>query len=579
MVKEFKTLLPYFKKYSLFYAAGFFFLILTNGAQLFIPQLIRIALDDLSSRNTTVIHLALTAFTVALGRVGWRFFIIGASRRIERDLRDKIFHHLTTLSDSFFSRNRTGDLMARSTNDLEAVRMSTGMAFVAFVDGVFLTTTILIILFLTNPWLGFYTFIPLPVITLLILSFGGMVSRLFKNVQEAYSQITNQVQEALSGIRVIQAFVKEQNFSEKFHLKNTEYLQRNLELTKLWGLFFPIIALLSGLTTLILLWYGGGQVMEGHLTPGEFASYLSYLSMLVWPMLGAGMTVNIIQRGAASLGRINEVLQEKPEITSPPEAQAPPPPYVLEVRNLNFHYPKRDNPVIKNISFTLKPGQILGILGSTGVGKTTLLKLLPRLLDPPEGTIFLGGKDIKLWPLVELRKKFAMVPQSTFLFSETIKNNIAFSNPETPLEEILLMGEMTTLTRDVEGFDQGWDTLVGERGVSLSGGQKQRVSLARALTAPAPILLLDDCMASVDMETEEKILGHLLKEAKGRSIILVSHRISTLKNADVILVMEKGTILQRGTHEELLKVEGTYSEIATLQHQKDRISGETIEKK
>lgn len=568
MAKEFLTLLPYLKKYLPYYLAGLFFLLVTNAAQLAIPQLIRRALDHLDQRLEVVGLLALTALTVALGRIGWRFFIIGAARRIETDLRSRIFDHLTLLSDSFFSRHRTGDLMARATNDLDAVRMSCGMALVAFVDGVFLSLSITIILFTTHSSLGFYTILPLPVITLLILSLGGYVAKLFKQVQESFSDLSAQAQEAVTGARVIQAFVQQEVFTARFAGQNQEYLKRNLALTRLWGFFFPVIGLLSGLTALVLLWYGGSLVMDGSLTPGEFAGFMAYLGMLVWPMLGAGMTVTMIQRGAASLGRINEILTQDPDIRSPDQPIIPPPPYTLEVRNLTFSYPGRDVPVLKGLSFQLREGEKLGILGPTGVGKTTLLKLLPRLLDPPAGTVFLGGVDVKDWDLQELRKKFAMAPQGTFLFSDTIARNLSFASENLDKDRMVALGDITALSRDVEGFEAGWETLVGERGVTLSGGQKQRLSLARALAAPSPLLLLDDTLASVDLETEEKILGHLMKEAAGRGMILVSHRISTLKSCDRILVLREGLIVQEGTHQKLLAEEGPYGETAALQHQK-----------
>lgn len=567
MFKEFRTLIPSLKKYKFWYLAGFICLLLTNSAQIYIPQLVKAALDDLQNVVPTVITLGLTALVVALGRVGWRYFIIGAARRIERDLRDTLFTQFTRLGPGFYGKNRTGDLMARGTNDLDAVRMSVGMAFVAFIDGVFLSTSIIVILLSTEPVLGLYTILPLPIITLLILAFGGRVGQLFKKVQDSFAGISHQAQEILSGIRVIQSFWRQQAFSARFETANQDYVSRNLELTRLWGLFFPLIGLLSGVTTLILLWYGGSLVMEGKLTPGQFAAWLSYLGMLVWPMLGAGMTVNMIQRGAASLKRINEVLATEPDIRSPESPKPFPPRVDLEVRNLTWSYPDASAPVLQNLSFHLKPGEILGILGRTGSGKSTLLRLLPRLLDPPPATVFLGGTDIRDLDLSELRRQFSLVPQFTFLFSDSIRNNIRFANPDDDSDSELRLGELAALDRDVAALEKGWDTPVGERGVSLSGGQKQRVSLARALNTGAPFLLLDDAMASVDVETEGKILTHIQTQAVSRGIILVSHRISTLKKANHILVLDQGRIIQSGSHESLVQEEGVYREIAVLQHE------------
>lgn len=573
MPKDFLLLAPLVKRRLLSYLLGLLFLLATNSGQLFIPQILKNAIDhlslgtpDLGLMGALTMALVGTAILIALARIGWRAFIFGSARRIEADLREKVFSHLVRLSASFYGKNRTGDLMARMTNDLDAVRMALGMALVAFTDGVFLTISILAILFFQNPFLGLMTILPLPVITILILALGKRVGHLFKKVQEEYSTLTNQVQETFQGVRVIKAFVQEKHWIARFDRANEDYKTANLALVKLWGLFFPLIGFLSGISSLVLLWVGGPLVIEERLTPGEFTAYLAYLAMLIWPIMGAGMVVNMLQRGATSLARINEVLRTEPEIESRVGAVTKVERFDLSLRGLSFAFEPEAAPVLKNLQLEIPEGSFLGILGRLGTGKSTLTRLLPRLLDPPPGTLFLGGIDVREYDLPTLRRTFSMVPQNTFLFSDTIRNNIGFSAPEADEALLREMAELSTISRDLEGFSGGWETQVGERGIALSGGQKQRVALSRALVPKAPILILDDALSAVDVKTEEKIIDHLLRERQGLTNILISHRVNTLSRCSRIIVLEDGAIIQEGTHESLMSEDGTYREIYLLQN-------------
>lgn len=578
MLREFRTLLPYLKKYRLNYLLGLVFLVTVDAAQLAIPQFVRRAVDDLSlGRTGEVPRLALAivvvAAVVAAGRFLWRYFLHGAARRIEVELRDRLFDHFMVLPSSFYQKNKIGDLMARSTNDLQAIRMASSMGLVTFVDGVFMSAAILVIMTARNPRITLYTIVPLVPITVLILIFGKMVGARFKRVQELYSKLSDVVQETMTGIRVVKSFVKEEVFAARFARGNDEYRDASMGLAKIFGFFFPFIAFLSGLTTLILLWAGGGAVIENRMSPGDITALLAYLEMLIWPMIGAGFTVNMIQRGATSLKRVNEILDEKPEaadrpgtIRTVPSCRAPadgtP---ALEFRSLTFSYPEARDPALKNLTLRVPGGTTLGILGRIGSGKSTLLKLLPRMLEPPEGTVFLAGRDVLDYDLETLRKTFGFVPQDTFLFSDTVRANILFAAPDLSPELFDRVTSISAIDRDVKDFPAGWDTIVGEKGLTLSGGQKQRVAIARALAADPEILVFDDALSAVDTETEERILEALLDRREGRTNLIISNRVSTLRHADRIAVLDGGVLTQFGTHEELLAGEGFYSEIARLQ--------------
>jgi ATP-binding cassette, subfamily B, multidrug efflux pump len=573
VLKEYRTLVPYLRKYALRYAVGFIVLVTVDLTQLIIPQIIKRAVDSVSSGafiladigKLALLIVAVAAF-ISLGRFVWRRMIFGAARSIEAELRERLFRKYMELSGSFYLRNKIGDLMARATNDISQVRQSAGMGFVSFTDGFFMLFGILIVMFLQNARIALLTVIPLPVITVLIIVFGGFVGRRFERVQAAFSRMSDIAQETMAGVRVVKAFVREKAFLGRFASANDEYRAANMTLTGVFGFFFPLIAFLSGITMLILIIAGGRAVISNGFSAGDVVAMLAYLEMLIWPVMGAGFMVNMIQRGGASLKRINEILDEKPDIGDRPGAAAGRPAGSIEFRGLSFRYGDSGSPALEGISFSLARGERLGILGRTGSGKSTLLKLLPRLIEAPPLSLFVGGREAAEWSLSSLRTAFAFVPQDSFLFSASIRDNIAFGRPGLGEEDIARLVSSVRLERDLEQFPAGLDTLVGEKGLSLSGGQKQRVALARALALDSEILVLDDAFSAVDTETEEGILAALLGERRGRTTIIVSHRVSTLRHADRIIVLEGGKIVQDGSHGELLaREDGLYAEIAGLQ--------------
>ena len=571
-MNAYRTLLPYFRKYAWAYVLGILSLALTSGSQILIPQFLRIAMDmiatgvfDLRSIALLMLQLVGVSVAIAAGRYGWRRFIIGSAMRIEADLRRRLFDSLLRLQPSFYARSQIGDIMARATNDMNAVRMASGMALVALFDGLFMTVAILAILFAQQPLIARLIIIPLPLIALMTFFLGGFIRGLFRSVQEGFSDLSGHAQEVFSGIRVVKSFVKERFFLDRFRAANDEYQRRNMRLVRIWGLFFPVVSFLAGMMTLLLLRFGGEAVILGTLSPGEFVATLSYIEMLIWPMLGAGFTVNLLQRGAASLGRINEILNEQPEISSPDGAVTEMTSSAISIRGLTFAYDDDSHPALVDVSVEVPEGTSLGILGRTGSGKSTLLRLLPRLANPPRGTVFIGGVDILDYDLATLRGAFGTVPQDTFLFSASLRDNVAFSMPDASDELVDHVVDVSTISRDLQLFPDGLSTTVGERGLTLSGGQKQRVAISRALAKNPRILVFDDALSAVDTETEELILTRLLTERADRTSVIVSHRVSTLSTADRIAVFDGGRLVQYGTHEQLIAEEGFYSEVAALQ--------------
>ena len=593
MLKEFRTLIPYVKKRIPQYLAGLLFLFITNGGQLYLPQLLRRAIDTIASGTfalRSILPIAALmagiAVVIAIGRYFWRYFLGGASRRIEAELRERLFVHLQSLSSTFYGKAKTGDLMARMTNDMRAIRQATGFALVAFVDGFITTIAILVVMLSMNTRLTLLSISPLPIITIGVILFGRVIGEQFRRVQEGFSNLSDMTQESLTGIRVLKTFVQESAFGKRFLEKNLDYSNRNMVLVRTWGVLFPAVGFLAGITSLILILLGGRAVIEGTISPGEFTAFLAYLQMLIWPMLGAGFTINMIQRAGASLGRINRILDEEPDIQSPVAATAtavaPVTPGPAEedesaagvftpirgditIEALTYTYPETEKAVLKDINLVVPAGSILGILGKTGSGKSTLVQLLPRILDPPAGTVYLDGRDIRSYDLPRLRKSIGMVPQETFLFSSSIRDNIAFASRDGDDQIVRQVAAISTIDRDFNAFPDGVKTVVGERGITLSGGQKQRVAISRALASDASIFIFDDSLSSVDTETEDAILNDLLPFLRGKTLILISHRISTLKTADRIVVLDEGRIAQLGSHEQLLEQRGFYSDIYRLQ--------------
>jgi ATP-binding cassette subfamily B protein len=587
---EYKTILPYLARYRRQYALGFLCLVLVDASQIVLPQFVRQAVDLISLGSITAVGvggnnsvgnriflLCLCMVGVMLlisgGRFLWRYFIHGSSRRIEAELRNRLFDHLLILSGDFYQKNKIGDLMARSTNDVGAVRNAIGMGFVALVDGTVLAAAILVIIFIQDPQTAAFAVIPLLPISLMILLFGHMVGRQFQKAQETYSAMSDAAQETFSGIRVIKSFVKEWWFIKKFADTNDDYRDANMALVKTFGLFFPLISFLSGLTSLILLLVGGRRVVIGLMSPGDLVALFSYFQMLIWPLMGSGFMVNLIQRGAVSLDRVNAVLRTEPSIVSPAQIIRPAaekPVNEIEIRNLSFAY--GDSNVLETITVNIPRNRWVGILGRTGSGKSTLLKIITRMVDPPPGTVFVRGVDVRDWDLAELRSIFAVTPQDSYLFSDSIRNNIGYGL-ENPADSLIKeSADLAALDRDFAGFARGWDTVIGERGLTLSGGQKQRIAISRALIMDTEFLILDDSLSAVDAETEKRILRGLQEERErkirsGRAStgLIVSHRVSTLAYADLVLVLEQGRIAESGTPRELLEKGGFYARMAELQ--------------
>jgi ATP-binding cassette subfamily B protein len=532
-LNQYKSLLPYFERYRGRYTLGLICLIVVDGAQIIIPQFIRRAVDLVSSGDFALneiiflcLLMVLTMAFISLGRFFWRYFINGSSRRIEAEMRNNIFKHLQILSWDFYQKNKIGDLMARSTNDLSAVRMAIGMGLVAFVDFVVMASAILVIIFVQDAKSALFAVIPLPLITVLILVFGKSVGKKFQSAQESYSKMSDTAQETFAGLRVIKSFVKEWWFVKKFAADNDEYRKANMELVRLFGLFFPLVTFLSELTVLLMLVIGGARVINGLMSPGSLVAMFRYLTMLIWPLMGAGFMVNMIQRGAVSLGRINEVLNTPPSIRNPELADESVIPLsqknsaAIEVKNLSFSYDDSDVK-LENIRFAVEHGEWLGIMGKTGSGKSTLIKTFTRMIDPPQGTVLVYGRDVRDWRLDDLRACFAVSPQDSYLFSDSIKNNIGYGLDCPDAALLQDAASRAALERDIASFASGNETLIGERGLTLSGGQKQRVAIARSLVMNSEFLVLDDSLSAVDAETERKILDALLLERKGKTTILI----------------------------------------------------------
>jgi ATP-binding cassette subfamily B protein len=573
-LKEYRALLPYLARFKYKYVLGIACLIIVDAAQIVIPQFLRVAVDLINSgvfqwRQIIILSLYMigTMTLVSSGRFLWRYFLNGSARRIEAELRENLFDHLQKLSWDFYQKYKIGDLMARSINDLHAVRMAMGMGLVAFFDFIFMATAILIIIFVQDAQSALYSIIPLPLVTLVILVFGSKVGKKFRAAQEAYSKLSDNAQETFAGVSVIKSFVKEWWFIKKFADSNDDYRKANMELVRLFGFFFPFVQFLSGLTILVMLAIGGMRVINGLMTPGSLVAMFRYLGMLIWPLMGAGFMVNMIQRGAVSLGRINEIMNTVPSIReceNPSAAEKNFSVPALELKDLEFSYNEKET-VLKDINLKIMRGEWLGIMGRTGSGKSTLIKTFTRTIDPPQGTVNVFGLDIRAWPLQELRELFAVSLQDSYLFSDSIADNITYGYNGEDTDAVNKAVRFASLEKDLEIFQNGKETLIGERGLTLSGGQKQRTAIARAVIMNAEFLILDDSLSAVDNETEQKIMETLKNERKNRTTIIISHRVSTLRYTDKVMVLDKGKMIEYGTPPELVSSGGFYSRMAAFQ--------------
>jgi ATP-binding cassette, subfamily B, multidrug efflux pump len=490
-----------------------------------------------------------------------RRILVGASRHIELDVRNDFFAHLQRLPLSYFQARRTGDLMSRATNDLNAVRMMIGPAVMYSVGTGALFVVAILMMVWINATLTFYALLALPLVSISVSYFGRAIHHRSERIQAQLSDISAVVQEALAGVRVVRAYGQEQAELERFERANAEYVRRNRELIVLQGLFYPSMTFFLGVGALVVLWLGSREVILGRMSIGDFVAFNAYLAMLSWPMIAFGWVTNLLQRGLASWERMLEILDAPAQADAAAPGPRPAPRGAIEVRHLTFRYGDRE--VLHDVTFTVEPGQTVAIVGPTGSGKSTLLSLLPRLHEPPRGTVFLDGVDVDDIPLATLRGAVAMVPQEPFLFSASLAENIAFGwHAGEPGEDaIRRAAAIARLDKDVEAFPRGFDTVVGERGITLSGGQKQRTAIARAVIADPRILVLDDALSAVDTYTEEEILGRLREVMRDRTALVVSHRVSTVRDADLILVLEGGRLTERGTHGDLVGRGGFYADL------------------
>jgi ATP-binding cassette subfamily B multidrug efflux pump len=595
--KKLLPLVPYLKRHRNGLLLGGFCVLCNNGVWILFPQVLRRAINDLNTGVTRHKLLTYSVLIIAIALIKGifqfltRWVVIGISRVIEFDLRNDLFAHLERLSYSYYQRNRTGDIMARATNDLNAVRMLLGPAIMYSANTIVFTAGALGFMLAISPKLTVFAFLPLPIASILIQYFGRRIHERFERIQAMFSDISARAQENFSGARVIRAYVQEQSEIAAFENANQEYIRRSLGLVRLMGMLWPTLELMLGAAVVIVLWMGGREVINGRMSVGDFVAFNTYMMQLTWPVIALGWVINIFQRGTASMVRIEEILSQQPEIKddfeigssghrvigssenqfvrSPdgPITRSPDVIGAIEFRNLNFAY--NGTAVLKGINLRIPAGSSLAIVGPTGSGKTTLVSLIPRIYDAAPGTVLIDGRPLRDFPLDSLRRNIGFVPQETFLFSDTIRENIAYgiaredANPT--LDEIKAAAEAANIAQDIESFPEGYNTTVGERGITLSGGQKQRTAIARALLRSPRILILDDALSSVDTHTEDKILNHLREIMRGRTTIFISHRVSTVRNADAIAVLHQGRIVELGTHDQLIARNGYYTDLHNKQ--------------
>jgi len=569
-VQQLQFIWKYIKRHKWQYIGGIITLFILDFANLYIPKTTGVITDGLAAHTMdlrgvwhNIVIILSIGLTLTIGRFLWRYFLFGAARSIEREIRDDMFAHLETLDVEYYNEHKTGDLMTRFTSDLNAVRMAIGPAVIAAFDAIVMTVMVIgQMMIYVNVKLTLAAIVPMFFIAVGELYYGNIMQKRFLERQEAVSELTDFVQESFSGVRVVKAFVQERAQIRAFAKANAKAKKKNLGIAKMEAVVMPLLDVVIGISSLITLLYGGVLALAGEITIGRFVAFHQYITMLVWPMIACGEAINMFSQGGAGIRRIQEVFAAQPEIADNRDVEE-----VSEIKgnirlnHLTFLHRGHSEPTLKDISLNIKAGTTLAVIGRTGNGKSTMVNLLLHLYQTKRGMIFIDGTDINDISLKSLRENIAYVPQDNFLFSDTLKSNIAFGTDDAKMEEIVRATKTACIHDNIIAFPDGYETIVGERGVTLSGGQKQRSSIARAIKKNAPILILDDALSAVDTDTEEQILHNLKENRRGKTTILIAHRISTIQNADTILVLEDGEAKECGNHQELMALGGIYRDM------------------
>jgi ATP-binding cassette subfamily B multidrug efflux pump len=611
-LNQLRALLPYLRPYKGPIAWGIVMVVLANGFSVASLEFIKMGVDVLGHGGATaaawvldgLAHLglgslqrpeatasrvftfaALSALVAVAGgaaRFGMREILNGVSRRVETDLRDDFFGHVVRLDAAFHNAHPTGEVMSRATNDLQAVRMTAGPAYMYLVNTAVFAVFALTRMVMIDPLMTGVSLIPMVLLPPVTLAFGKVIHDRFESIQEQFGVLSTMAQENLAGARIVKAYGQEADQTRRFAGVSADYMRRNVRLAKTSGLFYPVLTLLAGLAMALSLWVGGHDIARGRITVGDFVLFVLYLGMLIWPMIALGWVVNLFQRGAASMGRVSAILNAVPRVASPAEGAHAPAAVrgEVEFRGVSFRYPGTEREVLSEVSFHVPAGATVAVVGPTGSGKSTVISLLARLYDPTAGQVLLDGVPLPRWDVDRLRRAIALVPQDTFLFSTTIAENLALGLNEPQAEEaearVRAAARVARLDETVRDFPAGYQTLLGERGINLSGGQKQRAALARAVARDAPVLVLDDALSAVDTHTEAEILEGLRGVMAGRTSVIVSHRVTAVKDADLILVVDDGRLVERGTHDELLRLGGVYATLQRRQLLAEEVEGGSI---